>query len=229
MISLSSKYDPIPEAAFIIRLAGNALSERLAARCAESCGQVGQVYAMWDAYDGTDNTIKPPAYQHEAMGLIRLTDHYLSRSEVACALSHIALWVHCIKIDQPIVVLEHDAIMVRKYDYHHVYNSICYLGNREQQIGGWPIMPTPTHGSEGHNYRFMCRAHAYAIDPAIAKNLFAHVLKFGVCGSLDMMIRADIFPIHQMGMFAYDCPADTTITGRAANGRAPYRNDDLER
>jgi hypothetical protein len=78
------------------------------------------------------------------------------------------------------------------------------------------------------NYHFICRAHAYAIDPAVAKNLLSHVLKFGICAPLDILIRADIFPIHQMGVFAYDVKdADTTILGRPKDGRSTKRNDDL--
>ena len=29
-----------------------------------------------------------------------------------------------------------------------------------------------------------------------------------------MMLRADIFPIHQPGFYAYDEPGETTITAR---------------
>jgi len=46
---------------------------------------------------------------------------------------------------------------------------------------------------------------------------------------LDIMIRADVFPIHQMGVFAYDVKdADTTILGRPKDGRSTKRNDNLE-
>jgi hypothetical protein len=44
-----------------------------------------------------------------------------------------------------------------------------------------------------------------------------------------MFIRADVFPIHQMGVFAYDVKdADTTILGRSLDGRSTKRNDNLE-
>jgi hypothetical protein len=119
--------------------------------------------------------------------------------------------------------------MVKPYTHHAVYNSICYLGSNEQVNQGWQVMPTPPHASEGPNYHFICRAHAYALDPAVTKNLLAHVLKFGICASLDMLIRADVFPIHQMGVFAYDVKdADTTILGRPKDGRSTKRNDNLE-
>jgi len=64
----------------------------------------------------------------------------------------------------------------------------------------------------------------------VAKNLLSYVIKMGICTSLDMLIRADLFPIHQMGVYAYnvfESPEETTIKGRALEGRATKRNDGL--
>ena len=227
-MKLNHSYDMSVESAYIIKVEGNDISERLAKRCAESCDEVGQSYTFWPAYNGYKNPIEPPQNESEVMNLVRVTDHYLKRGEVACALSHISLWNHCVQIDRPIVILEHDAIMVSPYLNPAVYNSICYLGNAEQKEDGWPVMPTPPHGAEGPNYHFICRAHAYAIDPCVAKNLLSHVIKFGICVPLDILIRADIFPMHQMGVYAYDKDeATTTILNRPKHGRPTERNDNL--
>ena len=67
-----------------------------------------------------------------------------------------------------------------------------------------------------------------AIDPAVAKNMLAYVLQYGISTSLDRMLRADIFPIHQMGVFAYDGQSKTSITNRATSDRPSKRNDTLE-
>lgn len=216
--------------AYIIRVKGHEASEARALRCAESCKQVGQAYEYWDAYDGIGEGIKAPSHHNPIMDCIKLTDHYLTRGEVACALSHISLWAKCVLDQKPLVVLEHDAVMLQKYESHALYNSICYLGSHEQYRLGWKVIPTPPHASEGPNYHFLCRAHAYAIDPAVAKNMLAHVIKYGICSSLDMMLRADIFPIHQMGIFAYDVRGEeTTILNRSKEGRSALRNDNLEK
>lgn len=215
--------------AFIIRIKGNEFSEKLANRCAESCFKVQQKFEFWDAYNGIEEKIVPPEHHNEFMSMIKITDHYLTRAEVACALSHISLWYKCVVIDRPIVILEHDAVMVQPYKNHGVYNSICYLGGREQAFQNWNVTSIPPHASEGPNYHFICRAHAYAIDPTIAKNLLSYVLKMGIHTSLDMMIRADLFSIHQMGLFAYELFEGTTITGRPEKERTSKRNDKLER
>lgn len=222
--------------AYIIRVSGNAKSETLAKRCADSCDAVGQRWSYWDAYDGYSRRIKQPDHSRNnpVMHMLKVTDHYLTRGEVACALSHISLWSLCAAQDKPIVILEHDAVMTQAYTNHSIFNAICYLGGNEQQNLGWAVMPTPPHASEGPNYHFICRAHAYAIDPAVARNLVSHAIKFGICAPLDIMVRADIFNIYQAGVYAYDVKEresdgnlKTTILGRPLEGRSTVRNDDL--
>lgn len=230
-MNLNFSYNMQPSKAYIIRVEGLEDSEKKSAHCAESCDKVGQEWEYWEAYNGLDGEIKDASHHNAIMECLKVTDHYMTRGEVACALSHISLWAKCVIEDQPLIVLEHDAVMVEKYEHHAVYNSICYLGGHEQVKQGWKVLPTPPHASEGPNYHFICRAHAYAIDPAVAKNMLAHVLKMGICGPLDILLRADIFPIHQMGLYAYNewdgDKMNTTIKGRPLEGRSTERNDDL--
>ena len=42
------------------------------------------------------------------------------RNVMACSISHMRLWQHCIDIDQPIMILEHDAFFTRKFNYRHL-------------------------------------------------------------------------------------------------------------
>lgn len=223
------------ENAYIITVKGNKNSEMYSARCQESCSQIGMPYTVWEAYNGigTPGVITPPEHlkNDKLMNMMKITDHYLTRGEVACALSHISLWEHCANIDKPIVILEHDAVMIKKFEEMQSYNTIVYLGGSEWTHQGWKIYPIPPHASEGHNYLFICRAHAYAIDPSMAKNLLSHVLKFGICAPLDIMMRADLFTITHQGVYAYDImsdKADTTIAARPFEGRTTKRNDKLE-
>lgn len=213
--------------AFIIRVPGHETSETLARRCASSCEKVGQKYEYWDAYNGITDPISVPAHHSPIMDLIKVTDHYLTRGEVACAMSHISLWAKCVLLDQPIVIFEHDAIVLKPYKIHPLYNSIGYLGGSEQAKQAWPVKSIPPHSSDGLNYHFICRAHAYAIDPIVAKNMLAHVIKMGIHAPLDIMIRCDIFQVHQLDLYAYDEPGSTTILDRPSTGRTTKKNDDL--
>jgi len=214
--SLHCSFTTQVESAYIIRLTGHAESERLAQRCAESCEKVGMPFKMMEAVDGTSGSLRVPESLQWCQPLkwLKVMDHELSVTEIACALSHFALWVHCLELDQPIVILEHDAVMVKAFKNFEAYNQIVYLGGSEQTTG-WPVQSIPPHATLNRNYHFICRAHAYAIDPAIAKNLVAHVLKFGIHEALDIMIRADLFAITQQGLFAYDDgDHSTTIVDR---------------
>lgn len=220
------------DSAYIITVKGNEASEEYSKRCQASCVRVGMPFKVWDAFDGTGSSIVPPSHVDTITQIVKVTDHYMTRGEVACALSHISLWSHCALIDKPIVILEHDAIMVKKFTQHLSYNTIVYLGGREWEKGNWPILPIPPHASEGPNYHFICRAHAYSIDPTMAKNLLSHVIKMGICAPLDIMIRADLFNITHQGLYAYDQNlnniSDTTIKARPEAGRTTKRNDKLE-
>lgn len=222
------------EKAYIITVKGHGPSETLSQRCQLSCANVGMPFEVWDAFDGiaSQNIITPQhSVDDSVMRMLKITDHYMTRGEVACALSHISLWVHCAKTDKPIVILEHDAIMVNAFKTMNAYNSIVYLGGSEWAEKNWPIYHIPPHASEGPNWLFLCRAHAYAIDPVMAKNLIAHVLKLGIHAPLDIMLRADLFNITHHGLFAYDkninTTSDTTIKARPFEGRTTIRNDNL--
>lgn len=162
--------------------------------------------------------------------IIKVTDHWLTKTEVACALSHISLWLHCIIIDRPIIILEHDAIVLHSIKHHDCFNSIIWLGSKEvKDIEA--AFPIPPHGCAGHNYHYILRAHAYAIDPIVAKNLLAHVIQMGICAPLDLMIRADLFNIIHKGVIAYDnndSKFDTTMKNRNNETRPIIRNDNLQ-
>lgn len=201
--------------AYIITLKGNKVSEDMSQRCQDSCASVGMPFHVWDAFDGTTGEIKYPYHalnQSHYKWLKQMNDR-LTVTEVATILSHYSLWVRCCEIDLPIVILEHDAIMVQKYAWHNGWNQINYLGNLQQyQSGTYPDFPP--HAAATKNHKFICRAHAYAIDPAVARQLVSHVIKFGLSAPADMLIRVDLFPIVQTGFYAFDMPGETTITGR---------------
>jgi GR25 family glycosyltransferase involved in LPS biosynthesis len=232
-LNLFYSYDIDVEAAYIITIKGNEVSEKFSERAANSCKNVSMPYRIWHAVDGTGDTIRIPENltRDTILNIVKVTDHYLTKGELACALSHISLWSHCAQIDKPIVILEHDAVMIKKFEQHQSFNSIVYLGGVEWAKQGWKILPIPPHASEGPNYHFICRAHAYSIDPTMAKNLLAHVIKMGIHAPLDIMLRADLFNITHQGMYSYDDTVnrnnDTTIKARPIDGRTTKRNDNL--
>jgi hypothetical protein len=102
--------------------------------------------------------------------------------------------------------------MIKSLPQHNFYNCIQYLGNKEYYENNKTPIGLPPHGSiyNGH-WRFLCRAHAYAIDPPIARNLLSYAVREGMTKTLDVFIRCDIFAIVQDGMYAYDERGISTI------------------
>ena len=58
------------------------------------------------------------------------------RKVMACAISHMRLWQHSIDINQPIMVLEHDALFVRKFDY----KSIVMCGEKDSDDNYYDVV-----------------------------------------------------------------------------------------
>ena len=223
------------EGTYIISIQGNKVSEQLTQQCYDSCQKVGQPNVqVFPAFDATDSpvklqdhdlgkpigelgTIKVPEFlEGQAFtNFLRLRRADLLMTQIACFLSHYSLWCMCLDKDRPIVILEHDAVMVKPYLRHHYFNNIVYLGGCEQINGSLHAQdPIPPHASDQKGLdRFICRAHAYAIDPAIAKNLVAYSIHHGLITTADAIMRCDMFGIVQDGVYAYDNPHGlSTIT-----------------
>jgi hypothetical protein len=116
------------------------------------------------------------------------------------------------ELDQPIVILEHDAIVVKPYIKHEIYNGIVYLGsidNIKNPEEGKKLIPR--FSSINKNWNFINRAHAYSIDPAAARKLFSIVLSRGIYESADVMIRTDDVAIIHTDFYAYELTGETTI------------------
>jgi hypothetical protein len=203
------------ESAYVITLPGNSISEELSRRCVNSCNNVGQPVKVWQAFDGTNKKdVLVPFFleNQEYLRWIKQPNDKYSTSQIATFFSHLSLWSHCATIDRPIIILEHDAIMIKALKQHNFYNCIQYLGNKEYYDQNKVPIGLPPHGSiySGH-WRFICRAHAYAIDPPIARNLLSYAIREGMTKTLDVFIRCDIFAIVQDNMYAYDERGISTI------------------
>lgn len=213
MLNLKYSYDLTVDHAYIITIDGHEKSEAYSKRCQESCQNVGMPYQVWQAYDGTKGTLLSPdhANKNTFMSMLKVSRDGLPLPELACALSHISLWCHCAVIDKPIVVLEHDAVMVAKFHGMTSINSIVYLGSLEYASGRYEMYPIPIMGSHGPNDRFLLGTHAYAIDPMMAKNLLADTLRYGIWTIADRMLRCDLYNITHQGLFAFNAPAESSI------------------
>tara|TARA_R100001443_G_scaffold20639_1_gene32819 strand:+ start:126 stop:854 length:729 start_codon:yes stop_codon:yes gene_type:complete len=230
-----NKHEMRVEGTYIISIEGNEVSQKLTQQCLASCEKVGQPNVrVFSAFDATDSkikvqehdlglpigelgTIKVPEFlkTQAFINFLRLKRSDLLMTQIACFLSHYSLWCMCLDKDMPIVILEHDAVMVKQYLRHNYLNNIVYLGGSEQMRGSLRDTDTiPPHASDQQGLdRFICRAHAYSIDPIMAKNLVSYAIQHGIITTADAMMRYDMFGIVQDGVYAYDNPHDlSTIT-----------------
>lgn len=195
---------------FVISLKNNDTSKRLTTRCVESLQNLKMPYQIWDAVDGTNgkNIYLPDHLKDkEYMSWIKQSNDRLSTSEIALFLTHYSLWAHCCTINEPIIILEHDAIFVKPYMHHKYPNTIYYLGHKDQIGKEISITWYFTRDS----YFFMPQTHAYAIDPSAARNLISHAIRFGITAPVDNFMRMDIFTVVQDDFYAYQEEGEGTV------------------
>jgi GR25 family glycosyltransferase involved in LPS biosynthesis len=206
-------------------------------RCIESCKAVGMDYEIFEGFDGTDNVqIKTPEHlkSKDYISWVKVTDTGLTVREIGCALSHIALWAHCITIDEPIVILEHDACMLKKYTHIPSINTVDYLGNHAiaselvevASLDSISDVPNylkeknfhttkdnlPMLSATNDNYFYLMGAHAYARDPFVARKLLSKVIINGLCNPNDTMISARDFSICCSGLYAMQGPEAAKVS-----------------
>lgn len=199
--------------AYIISLKNNDISKRLTERCINSCNSVGMNNSIWYAFDGTGQDIIVPDHLKEKdyINWIKISNDKLSKSEIGLFLTHFSLWAHCMTIQKPIVILEHDAIMIKKYSKHKGTNVIHYLGYRQFYEENVSIDVLPPYLFIKNSYNSIAYTHGYAIDPNSAKNLFSEALIEGINKPIDNFMRIDKFCVIQLDTYAYQQEDVSTI------------------
>ena len=113
--------------AFCIAIEGNEYSQRVARRCVESAQAVGVEVQLWPAT--TVETVADEMRRHglkwtwangntspSVCPVTGLKQHPYrtrdNRMRYACSMSHYLLWLHCCRLDEPILILEHDAVFL---------------------------------------------------------------------------------------------------------------------
>jgi len=98
--------------AIVIRLRDVEESETLARECIQSGKQHDLIIYPFDGVYGEEQI----AAKHKEFE-IRPWKEKMKKNRLGvkgCFLSHYSIWLHAIEIDQPIIVFEHDAVIIRK-------------------------------------------------------------------------------------------------------------------
>jgi len=195
--------------AFVIRIKGNTISERGANALIASSRTVNNSFDIeqYDAIIGSmahtlmaGNGLKwkyPWQGQETDLktGLIKSAyQTEVKENRIACALSHWLLWHKCATLDEPILILEHDAIFTKKLDYKSILknnydiigiNSPAAATRRAHQFhdilqskAAW-IQPVPDI-DEFNVPQGLAGNSAYIIKPAGANSLLNAVKEHGL-------------------------------------------------
>jgi len=115
---------------------------------------------------------------------------------IACFMSHYRLWHHCIKLNEPILILEHDAIFIHrineeilqylldsKYDIIGINNPLMATRRAQKffdivKSNSEQLQPVPTI-DEFNIPQGLAGNSAYIIKPAGAQNLLKAVEEYG--------------------------------------------------
>jgi hypothetical protein len=172
-----------PKQAFVIRTFRDELSKEYAEVAEESCRKVGLTPITWVGYNKSDCTIE---------SLTTLTGIQFGAMDIgaACATAaHFGVWKHIASLesDDPVVVLEHDALMLHPIEIKDPIQwdgKIIALGYKiddpakyDHVAAGRPnkLLPLKRHSG----------AHAYMITPNTARQLLDELSRAGARRAID--------------------------------------------
>jgi hypothetical protein len=189
--------------AFIIYIKGYDPSETYAKHCLNSCKDKFNA-SLFEATTAENIEIYIQEKDYEPINPSRAYDFYkkavspsktnLYLTKKSIFITATRLWQKCVELNEPIVVLEHDSICLRKWDNSQFEDVLILNGEScwtQKQLSGlkpdhWPIGVSKLNSRL--KYRFnnkfkgamtMPGAAAYAIQPHAAQKLLEAAYKYG--------------------------------------------------
>ena len=207
--------------AFVITIYGHEFSERKAERCIQSAKDVGKInvekfYAVdkprakgvmegcgltWTwANDNKSPTVCP-------ISGLKQTPYYNANlnAKIGCSMSHYLLYKRCISLDEPILILEHDAVFIRELPEFD-FKGICQINDPKGggKNGKWLSQQLTKRGGSGVSPKTrnqvgpgvpdgLAGNSAYIIKPHAAQELVDKYHELGVWPN-DAIMCIQLFP-----------------------------------
>jgi GR25 family glycosyltransferase involved in LPS biosynthesis len=128
--------------AFVITLVGHPYSEAKSAKCVESARTIGEIEVLrFPAIDrvraedemkrhGLKWTWARNNTEHDTCSRTGLKQHPYGnlQAKIGCSLSHYLLWQMCAEFGEPFLILEHDAVFLRKMPEFE-FRGICQIND----------------------------------------------------------------------------------------------------
>jgi len=141
-------------------------SSRVIGDCVRSLEQHGWSYEIWPAVDGHKSTEKD--WQRIGIAMGDLGKIKRRPGAQGCWLSHHAVWSRCMELNEPVIVLEHDALVTGPWPADIDVNTQLIKLYTRAECKVNPVFGLWSKGS-----------HAYTITPAQAQRIIDHAQRHG--------------------------------------------------
>jgi hypothetical protein len=173
--------------AFVIAIKGHPVSETQLKDCLDSAEKFNWNVEVFWGVDG--RTITETVWEHEGIAP-RLDKPTMSKPGVqGCFLSHWALWKKCVDLNEPIIILEHDAIIQGEWQPLELNDSIIKLHRYYKYKNPKYDEDTGLWSASGH---------AYCLTPAHATTLIKFVKNKGAF-EVDRIIGDRVISFKHLG------------------------------
>ena len=172
---------------FVIAIKGHAISEAQLQDCLTSADKFDWKIEVFWGVDG--RYISDQTWKNEEI-FVRTDKPTFHRPGVqGCFLSHWSLWKKCIELNEPIIILEHDAIIQNYWPPINIDRSIIKLHRHYSE---------KSIKLDEHSGRWSKSGHAYCITPAHATALIDFVKRVGAY-EVDRIIGDNVISYQHLG------------------------------
>ncbi len=204
----------VPVKRYLITLVNLPQSCKAAEKCIESA-KLYEENANLNVFSAIDQFHAESFFVEHGLSWISRAKRNIRRAAMGCFASHFSLWLKCMKLDEPIIILEHDVIFVSKVSALK-FRHIAMLSRSEL----WELLAVKPEGRENtenyYPFSYMRGAGAYAITPEGAHFLVEDA-RLGVAFAVDNFIRREIVdivdyrpePFHHISYFSSISTATT--------------------
>lgn len=170
---------------FVIALKDHLVSQKQLDDCIASGKKYGwQLETFWGIYG---NTLTSESWADK-----KITCYMDRAGQQGCFFSHLLLWERCINLNEPIIVLEHDAVIQDLWKPIDVVNSLIKLHRHYRKD---PMSNKWVHPVTG---RWSPSTHAYCLTPNHAKTLISSAQRLGAFPA-DVFMGSNVINVKLLG------------------------------
>jgi glycosyl transferase, family 25 len=169
---------------FVITIKNLETSETQFLDCLASATEFNWKIEKFIATKGTD--VSTSTWANEKITPLLYKPTMTNPGVWGCFFSHYRLWKTCVEIQEPIIVLEHDALIKNFWKPLEINESLIKLHTRFK-----------TFRYDEHSGNWSKSAHAYCITPDHSKKLIEFSKKIGAF-AVDTMIGSNVVPFAHL-------------------------------